>query len=88
MTILTASPDRRRAIPSSVSSSPIVAVIILVVAIGLEGYSFRTAIKESNSLRAGASWWMRRSESRQAAGSAACPGGSSSSAGAGYWRAV
>lgn len=37
--------------------SPIVAVLILVVAIGLETYSFRTAIGESRSLRGDRSWW-------------------------------
>ncbi|GAB2981956.1 cation diffusion facilitator family transporter [Saccharothrix stipae] len=39
-------------------SSPIVAVIILVVAIGLETYSFRTAIVESNLIRGDATWWQ------------------------------
>ncbi|GAB2725994.1 cation diffusion facilitator family transporter [Nocardia thraciensis] len=38
-------------------TSPIVAVTILVVAIGLETYSFITAMRESAPLRAGASWW-------------------------------
>ncbi|MET0236488.1 MAG: cation diffusion facilitator family transporter [Kibdelosporangium sp.] len=38
-------------------SSPIVAVIILVVAIGLESYSFRTAIVESRLIKGDASWW-------------------------------
>lgn len=37
--------------------SPLVAVAILVVAIGLEGYSFRTALTESRPLKGGASWW-------------------------------
>lgn len=37
--------------------SPLVAVAILVVAIGLEGYSFRTAMTESRPLKGGASWW-------------------------------
>ena len=37
--------------------SPIVAVVILVIAICLEGYSFRTAYKESKPLKGGASWW-------------------------------
>ena len=32
-------------------TSPLVAVIILVVAIGLEGFSFRTAIRESRPLK-------------------------------------
>ncbi|WNV90602.1 cation diffusion facilitator family transporter [Umezawaea sp. Da 62-37] len=39
-------------------SSPIVAVIILVVAIGLESYSFMTAIKESKELKGEATWWQ------------------------------
>lgn len=37
--------------------APLVAVIILVVAVGLEGYSFRTAIGESRALKGDASWW-------------------------------
>jgi cation diffusion facilitator family transporter len=44
---------------------PIWAVGILVVAIGLESYSFRTAVHEANPLRRGASWpaFIRRSKS-------------------------
>jgi cation diffusion facilitator family transporter len=38
-------------------TSPIVAVIILVVAIGLETFSFRTAIVESKKIKGDASWW-------------------------------
>jgi cation diffusion facilitator family transporter len=38
-------------------TSPIVAVIILVVAIGLEIYSFRTAIVESAKIKGDVSWW-------------------------------
>lgn len=38
-------------------SSPVVAVAILVVAIGLETYSFRTAVKESRPLKGPGSWW-------------------------------
>jgi cation diffusion facilitator family transporter len=38
-------------------SSPIVAVVILVVAIALESYSFRTAVKESRELKGDQSWW-------------------------------
>lgn len=38
-------------------SSPWVAVAILVVAIGLETYSFRTAVHESAPLKGKASWW-------------------------------
>ncbi|MBN6034511.1 cation diffusion facilitator family transporter [Amycolatopsis sp. 195334CR] len=37
--------------------SPIVAVVILVVAIGLETYSFYTAIVESKKIKGDASWW-------------------------------
>ncbi len=39
-------------------TSPWVAVIILVVAIGLEIFSFRTAIVESNKVRGNATWWQ------------------------------
>jgi len=38
-------------------TDPLVAVVILVLAIALEGYSFRTAMKESRPLKGGASWW-------------------------------
>ncbi|MFC8531080.1 cation diffusion facilitator family transporter [Nocardia sp. NPDC057227] len=38
-------------------NSPIVAIVILLVAIGLETFSFRTAIKESRPLKGSASWW-------------------------------
>ncbi|MCE7006069.1 cation diffusion facilitator family transporter [Kibdelosporangium philippinense] len=38
-------------------SSPLVAVVILVVAIGLETYSFRTAIVESRLIKGDATWW-------------------------------
>ncbi len=38
-------------------TSPLVAVAILVVAIGLESYSFRTAMVESRPLKGGGSWW-------------------------------
>jgi cation diffusion facilitator family transporter len=39
-------------------TSPLVAVIILVVAIILEGFSFRTAIRESRQLKGESSWWQ------------------------------
>ncbi|WP_433504098.1 cation diffusion facilitator family transporter [Pseudonocardia halophobica] len=39
-------------------TSPIVAVIILVLAIGLEAFSFRTAMKESRPLKGNGSWWQ------------------------------
>jgi cation diffusion facilitator family transporter len=38
-------------------TSPIVAVIILLIAIGLEGYSFRTAMVESKKIKGNVSWW-------------------------------
>ncbi|MEV0538699.1 cation diffusion facilitator family transporter [Nocardia salmonicida] len=38
-------------------SQPIVAVIILVIAIGLETFSFLTAVRESRPLKGDASWW-------------------------------
>jgi cation diffusion facilitator family transporter len=37
--------------------SPLVAIVILVVALALEGYSWRTAIHESRDLKGDASWW-------------------------------
>jgi cation diffusion facilitator family transporter len=39
-------------------TSPIVAVVILVVAIGLETFSFRTAIQESRPLKGNGTWWQ------------------------------
>ena len=39
-------------------TSPMVAVVILVVAIGLESYSFRTAMVESRPLKGEGSWWQ------------------------------
>jgi cation diffusion facilitator family transporter len=39
-------------------TSPIVAVIILVIAVGLESYSFMTAIKESREIKGDATWWQ------------------------------
>ena len=39
-------------------TSPLVAVVILVVAIGLEIYSFRTAIVESRPLKGSGTWWQ------------------------------
>ena len=43
--------------------SPMVAIAILVVAIGLESYSFRTAMVESRPLKGSGTWWqfIRRS---------------------------
>jgi cation diffusion facilitator family transporter len=38
-------------------TSPYVAIAILVVAIALESYSFRTALKESRPLKGPGSWW-------------------------------
>jgi cation diffusion facilitator family transporter len=38
-------------------TSPVVAIVILVVAMGLEGYSFRTAMVESRPLKGSGSWW-------------------------------
>jgi len=45
-------------------TSPLVAVGILVVAIGLEGFSFVTAMKESRALKGDASWWRFIRQSR------------------------
>lgn len=39
-------------------SSPLVAVVILAVAIGLESFSLRTAIVESRPLKGRGSWWQ------------------------------
>jgi cation diffusion facilitator family transporter len=39
-------------------TSPLVAIGILVVAIGLETYSFRTAIVESRPLKGSGTWWQ------------------------------
>ena len=39
-------------------TSPFVAVAILVVAIGLESFSFRTAIVESRPLKGSGTWWQ------------------------------
>jgi cation diffusion facilitator family transporter len=46
-------------------SSPLVAIGILVVAIVLEGFSFRTAVRESRPLKGANSWWqfIRQSKS-------------------------
>lgn len=38
-------------------TNPLVAVIILLVAIGLEGFSFRTAVAESRELKGEQTWW-------------------------------
>jgi cation diffusion facilitator family transporter len=38
-------------------TSPIVAIVILLVAICLEGFSFRTALVESRPLKRSGSWW-------------------------------
>jgi cation diffusion facilitator family transporter len=45
-------------------TSPLVAIAVLIVAVGLEGFSFRTAIVESNAVRDGRGWWqfIRRSK--------------------------
>jgi cation diffusion facilitator family transporter len=45
-------------------SSPIVAVIILVVAIVLESFSFRTAIVESRAIKGDVTWWQFIRQSR------------------------
>jgi cation diffusion facilitator family transporter len=39
-------------------TSPLVAVVILVVAIGLESFSFRTAIVESRPFKGSGTWWQ------------------------------
>jgi cation diffusion facilitator family transporter len=49
--------------PHGITSWHWVPVTVLVIAIGLESFSFRTAIQESNKIRGNASWWefVRRS---------------------------
>ena len=51
-------------------TSPMVAVIILLVAIGLESFSFRTAIVESRPLKGDSTWWqfIRQAKAPGAAG--------------------
>lgn len=39
-------------------TSPLVAVVILLVAICLEGFSFRTAVGESRPIKGNRSWWL------------------------------
>lgn len=39
-------------------TSPLVAVVILLVAMGLESYSFYTAIVESEKIKGDATWWQ------------------------------
>lgn len=43
---------------SEALTSPLVAVVILVIGIGLETYSFRTAIVESRPLKGDGTWWQ------------------------------
>ncbi len=38
-------------------SHPLVAIVILLLAVGLEGFSFRTAIGEAKHLKGDATWW-------------------------------
>ncbi len=45
-------------------TSAVVAVVILVVAIGLESYSFRTAMVESRPLKGDGTWWQFIRQSR------------------------
>ncbi|MFD8494419.1 cation diffusion facilitator family transporter [Amycolatopsis sp. NPDC059657] len=45
--------------------SPIVAVVILVVAIGLESYSFYTAIGESKKIKGKVTWWQFIRQSKE-----------------------
>jgi cation diffusion facilitator family transporter len=45
-------------------NSPIVAVAILIVAILLEGFSFRTAVVESRPLKGSGTWWQFIKRSR------------------------
>lgn len=47
-------------------SSPTVAIVVLIVAIVLELYSFRTAIKAAQPLRSGRRWWRFIRENKTA----------------------
>ena len=53
--------------------APLVAVIILVLAVGLEGFSFRTAIRESGITKGDVSWcaFIREAKIARPAGGAA-----------------
>ncbi|PWU48206.1 cation transporter [Micromonospora globispora] len=50
--------------PEPITSWQWVPVVVLVIAIGLEGFSFRTAIKESNEIRGNQTWlrFIRRAK--------------------------
>jgi cation diffusion facilitator family transporter len=47
-------------------SSPAVAIVVLLVAIGLEAFSFRTAIAAASGLRGGRGWWRFIRENKTA----------------------
>jgi len=49
--------EHARAHPEETLESPLVAIGILLFAIVAEGFSFRTAIKESRPLKGAQSWW-------------------------------
>ncbi|MCM3886681.1 cation diffusion facilitator family transporter [Frankia sp. R82] len=44
--------------------SGLIAIVVLVVAVGMETFSFTTAIRESNHTRGGRSWWQFIREAR------------------------
>ncbi len=46
--------------------SPIVAILILLVAMGLEAFSLRTAVRAANAIRDGRGWWRFIRESKAA----------------------
>ncbi|MFY9589049.1 MAG: cation diffusion facilitator family transporter [Actinomycetota bacterium] len=46
--------------------SPIVAIVILLVAMGLEAFSLRTAVRAANHVREGRGWWRFIRESKAA----------------------
>ena len=46
--------------------SPIVAIVILLVAMGLETFSLRTAVRAANQVREGRGWWRFIRESKAA----------------------
>lgn len=55
-------------------TSPLVAVVVLLVALGLERYALRTAVREADKVRGGQTWWQYVRHAR-APGAAGHPAG-------------